>query len=131
MAGERRYQCVFCAKTIASGGLDVSALVLILKWDQPEAVQRTQQFWCHADCFRSRVHESVPLLRGQEFVDTHEVIGRDCLSEPTGVLERLDLLFKFCPACKSVLSGDLKLCIEKRGSGAGPNEVLSLIAKMA
>src|SRR5262249_32859308 len=61
MAGERRYQCVFCAKTIASGGLDVSALVLILKWDQPEAVQRSQQFWCHADCFRSRVHESVPL----------------------------------------------------------------------
>lgn len=53
------YQCVFCAKRINKGALDVSSLILILKWDRPRDVQRTQQFFCHAECFRSRIHESV------------------------------------------------------------------------
>jgi hypothetical protein len=55
------YQCFFCGDGIQSGGLDVCALVLIVRWDQDSAVQRDQQFFCHATCFRKHAHDSVPL----------------------------------------------------------------------
>ena len=61
MTGERKYMCAFCAKSIAKGGIDVTAIVLILKWDQSKELQKSQQLWCHAECFRLRVHKSVPL----------------------------------------------------------------------
>ncbi len=56
-----RYACVFCGKTIEQSGLDVCALILVTKWDQPAEQQNEQQFFCHFDCFHRRAHASVPL----------------------------------------------------------------------
>ncbi len=55
-----RYQCCFCGKEITPAPPDVAGLLLVTSIDADEESQRTQQFYCHAQCFRDRLHSSVP-----------------------------------------------------------------------
>jgi len=55
---ELQYQCCFCGEGIRKpheGGnpLDPCAVLLISKFERPEAEQGTQQFFCHYACFES------------------------------------------------------------------------------
>jgi hypothetical protein len=51
--------CAFCAETVETAGVDPCALVVVTSWWAPEEAQREQQFFCHADCLRNRLHPKV------------------------------------------------------------------------
>lgn len=56
------YQCCFCGEKVVSNEIDVCSLGLTTNWDKTEDVQGEQQFFCHAECLRKRIHDSVPLI---------------------------------------------------------------------
>lgn len=52
------FSCYVCNKTIKPQGFDVSAVVLITNWDNKEK-ERSQQFFCHIDCFKKTAHKNM------------------------------------------------------------------------
>ncbi len=53
-----QYQCCFCGES--GSALDPCAVVLIARWERPEAEQGVQQFFCHVLCFQ-RVSKHAPV----------------------------------------------------------------------
>jgi hypothetical protein len=55
--GELRlvYGCCFCGLSIEKVEIDPCAVIIVNKWSGPEDEQSSQQFWCHAACFRGRL----------------------------------------------------------------------------
>lgn len=58
-AGGIGFQCCFCHDAIEG---HVHALVLITNWNGPEEDQRSQQWFCHTDCFRKATGERIDVL---------------------------------------------------------------------
>jgi len=56
-----QFQCFFCGRRIEPDRSGICALTVVINWDGRPEEQRQQGFFCHADCFRSTAHESVPL----------------------------------------------------------------------
>ena len=55
------FQCCYCGAEIEEGEsrrhpLDPCAVVLIGNWKAADPEQLSQQFFCHMDCFRSRLN---------------------------------------------------------------------------
>jgi hypothetical protein len=48
-------QCCFCGAGVERLGVDPCALRIVNHWDRPEDEQRSQTFYCHAACLRSRM----------------------------------------------------------------------------
>jgi hypothetical protein len=52
--GNLRLQCWYCEQEIAYEGYDPCAVILVTNWaGESRARQREQQFFAHAECFRS------------------------------------------------------------------------------
>jgi hypothetical protein len=48
------YECLFCGEGVEPDPvLGIPALLFIGRWNEGSKRERSQQFWCHADCFRS------------------------------------------------------------------------------
>lgn len=58
------YACCFCGKNIESGQIDVCSFVMVSNYDKDDALQESQQFFCHIDCFKDTLHKNVPLVIG-------------------------------------------------------------------
>ncbi len=58
---ETRYQCCFCARTIASKAPDVASLVYAPCIDHADQEDNEQELFCHTECLRSRLHKSAIL----------------------------------------------------------------------
>lgn len=61
-----QYACCFCGEGIGDSAerfhrLDPCAVVLIGNWQQPEAEQAEQQFFCHLSCFKKAVEGKSPV----------------------------------------------------------------------
>lgn len=57
--GRLCYQCCFCHGTIDG---DITAVILVTKWNGPEDDQRSQQWFCHAACFTEKTGERIDVL---------------------------------------------------------------------
>lgn len=53
------YQCCFCGKGIAHISPDVAGLLYTTCADRGHESQLDQQFWCHTECLKQRLHPSV------------------------------------------------------------------------
>jgi hypothetical protein len=56
-----QYQCCFCGKVIKSFSPDACSLIFITGYESKINKNHEQQLWCHALCFKDRLHSSVPL----------------------------------------------------------------------
>ncbi|MCL4517493.1 MAG: Imm27 family immunity protein [Firmicutes bacterium] len=56
-----RFQCCFCGKTIERREKNICTLVFTSNLDGHEESHINQQFFCHAKCFKKRVHRKIPL----------------------------------------------------------------------
>jgi hypothetical protein len=65
-----------------------------------------------------------------EGFDAFEVASRDGLSNLTHRFEAVDIVLEFGPAWETILTSDLELSGGQGGSCAGPDESLSLVAKI-
>lgn len=57
--GKLNFQCCFCHKSILG---DVTALILVTKWNRFGVEQRDQQWFCHAECFSATTGETIDVL---------------------------------------------------------------------
>ena len=51
-SGRLRVACWYCEEAIEYDGFDPCAVILVTNWAE-ESKQREQQFFAHADCFRT------------------------------------------------------------------------------
>lgn len=71
------YECCFCGKAIESRLPDVGGLLYTTAIDRDPECQHEQQFYCHTNCLRERLHASaklyvVDLLEIDESVPSEE-----------------------------------------------------------
>lgn len=59
-AGQFCFQCCFCHQEIEGAP---HALILVTHWDGPEDKQKSQQWFCHAECFTKATGERIEVLR--------------------------------------------------------------------
>ena len=57
MQQEAKYACCFCGKEIKSQGHDVSSILLTTNWNGHKDGQKSQQFFCHFDCFKQLLYD--------------------------------------------------------------------------
>ena len=55
------YQCCFCGQAIESRLPDVGGLLYTTAIDGDPECQHEQQFYCHTNCLRERLHVSAKL----------------------------------------------------------------------
>ena len=73
------YECCICKRGIVSGEnaehrLDPCVIVLTSNYNAPPEQQRTQQFWCHTECFRRVVNrDRVMYILDKDFPTQGEV----------------------------------------------------------
>jgi hypothetical protein len=51
--------CCFCNEDIKSTNIDPCNLNILMNWDKSPAQQRDQDFWCHLECLREKLHENI------------------------------------------------------------------------
>ena len=61
--GSLECQCCFCGQGIERGGgvdgkLDPCAVVVVGYWQEEGSQQLEQQFFCHLECFKAKMHDS-------------------------------------------------------------------------
>lgn len=63
--------CCFCNQGIISDDLNPCDIVISSNWDKEEGKQNGQNFWCHLECFRTKLDKDIQqhlvlhLLTGQ------------------------------------------------------------------
>ncbi len=50
--GDLRIECWYCEQEIAISGVDPCAVALTTRWLEPDHSRMSQEFYCHAECFR-------------------------------------------------------------------------------
>lgn len=55
------YQCCFCGTAIQGRSPDVAGLLFTTAIDGGPEGQHEQQFYCHTECLRERLHKSANL----------------------------------------------------------------------
>ena len=54
--------CCFCNDDIIVTDVNPCDINILLNWDkQPNIKKRDQTFWCHLECFRSKLHNEVKI----------------------------------------------------------------------
>lgn len=53
----QHYNCCFCGNTIQS---NVTGLLITINWDK-DTKQLSQQFFCHLECFQSKIQKDIPV----------------------------------------------------------------------
>ncbi|MBS0420876.1 MAG: hypothetical protein JSR66_24405 [Proteobacteria bacterium] len=53
------YECCFCHQAIEG---DITALILVTRWNGPQEKQREQQWFCHSACFVKTTVEHIDVL---------------------------------------------------------------------
>lgn len=61
MMRNQKYRCCFCGETVISNEMDVTGLIVVSNWDKGVDRQQEQQLFCHMNCLKERLEESVPL----------------------------------------------------------------------
>lgn len=51
--------CCFCNRSIQSTEVNPCELIIITNWDKSIELQNNQNFWCHIDCFKTRLHSDL------------------------------------------------------------------------
>ena len=51
--------CCFCNKGVVETKIDPCDISIITGWNRPKSKRRDQFFWCHLECFRSKMHPSL------------------------------------------------------------------------
>lgn len=51
--------CCFCNKSIKISKIDPCDINIMANWDKPQGEKKDQTFWCHYECFRSKMHIDV------------------------------------------------------------------------
>lgn len=55
------YLCCFCNQVIKSTKVDPADINLQINIDKPKTQQYSQTFWCHVECFRSKLHDAMKM----------------------------------------------------------------------
>jgi hypothetical protein len=63
-----KYRCCFCNQLIQSSQYDPCDLNILINVDKPKDKQDNQTFYCHALCFKQKLHEKI-----QGYMIVHEV----------------------------------------------------------
>jgi|GEM_PF-2298042 len=58
---DTEFACCFCGETVERVKPDVGSLLYIARFDRSEEEQSPHQLFCHAECLRSRLHQSAKL----------------------------------------------------------------------
>ena len=58
---KNEYICCFCDKSIESDNIDVCSVIVITNWDKNDEQHDEQQFFCHFNCFKNKLHNNIPL----------------------------------------------------------------------
>jgi hypothetical protein len=53
--------CCFCYINIEVTDVDPCDINILTNWDKPKTKQSDQTFWCHLECFRSKMHPSLQI----------------------------------------------------------------------
>lgn len=53
--------CCFCKNNVQATGVDPCDISIATKWDRPDQKRRDQLFWCHAQCFKDRMHKNLKI----------------------------------------------------------------------
>lgn len=53
--------CCFCNQNIQSTNIDPCNVSILINWDKSSEKQRDQDFWCHLECFREKLHKDIKL----------------------------------------------------------------------
>lgn len=51
--------CCFCNTNIDITDIDPCDINIMANWDKPNSKRRDQTFWCHFECFKSKMHADV------------------------------------------------------------------------
>lgn len=52
-------QGCFCNNQIESTNIDPCNISILINWDKSVEKQLDQNFWCHFDCFKEKLHSTV------------------------------------------------------------------------
>ena len=55
------YQCCFCKQKIESTEVDITSLIIISNWDKSQDKQQEQQLFCHMECLKNKLDNSISL----------------------------------------------------------------------
>lgn len=58
---ELKFTCCFCNKTIESSKVNPADINILINIDKPEHEQYSQNFWCHVECFREKLHDAIKM----------------------------------------------------------------------
>lgn len=65
--------CCFCNENIIISDIDPCDINIMANWDKPgHANKRDQMFWCHYECFRSKMHKNVAPYLMLEFLSSDD-----------------------------------------------------------
>jgi hypothetical protein len=51
--------CCFCNKKIESSNVNPADLNIQINWDKSKDMQYNQTFFCHIECFKEKLHDSI------------------------------------------------------------------------
>lgn len=51
--------CCFCNKDIKSSKINPTEINILINFDKSKDLQHEQSFFCHVECFREKLHESI------------------------------------------------------------------------
>lgn len=57
---------------IESGKINPCEIVLLSNWDKPKETQNAQNFWCHYECFKEKLHNDIQQHLMLHLLDTSE-----------------------------------------------------------
>lgn len=63
------YRCCFCNRMIDSNQVDPCDLNILINLDKPKEKQDSQSFYCHAQCFKEKLHPHMLNLCVVDIVD--------------------------------------------------------------
>jgi hypothetical protein len=69
MIEEINYRCCFCNTKIESSSVDPCDVNILINIDKPEEKRDSQTFYCHVNCFKSKMHTT---MKGYLVVDIVE-----------------------------------------------------------
>lgn len=58
---EYKFRCCFCNKKIKSNKTDPADVNVLINIDKPEDRQCNQNFFCHTECFRLKIHPDIKI----------------------------------------------------------------------
>lgn len=58
---EYKFKCCYCAQSIESSSVDPTDISVIINIDKEKDQQMSQDFYCHVNCFREKLHDSIKM----------------------------------------------------------------------